>query len=310
MDKDEAVRRLIFIKYLYESGAEQSKKPAPYSSTTVLMFHDTVELFLVLVAEFLDISEKTLKDLSFTKSWSIIDPALERKGKGCLTQRLAMERLNDARNVFKHRGIMPSEDIVNSTRISVGDFLEENTKAVLAVDFREISLVDFVYFKSAQNSLKGAIGLLKENKKEEAIDKIALSFRQLLDDYIDRKRVLKHGSLFSFSDFSGFSSSEDNMDDVEWAFNEVEDALDSLEEPVRLLALGLDYRKYVRFDLITSRRISRDREKRNYVIDRLDRKIDGNPNDNDLQFCINFVIESAIILKQFDFELRPAKPKT
>ncbi|MCL5876733.1 MAG: hypothetical protein M1540_02855 [Candidatus Bathyarchaeota archaeon] len=309
MDKNEAIRRLVFIKYLYDSGVDQSKKPAPFSWLSLLIFHDTVELFLVLIAEYLDQSEKALRELSFTKYWDIIDPLLKQHRKNSLTQRISMERLNDARNAFKHRGTTPSDDTITSAKINVGNFLAENARLVLDVELSDVSLIDFVYFKGAQNSLKDAAKLMEQKRPEEAIDKIALALRQLIDDYIDRKRLLYGRSMFTFSTFSGCSISEDNLSEVESVFDEVQDALEGLEEPLRLLALGLDYRKYVKFDLLTSRSISRDKVE-GYKVRRLERKIDSELTEEDIKFCTNFVIECSIALKQFDFELKPKKPKT
>lgn len=81
MDEEEVIRRLVFIRYLYNLGVEQSKKAEPYSWTSVLTFHDAVELFLVLSAEYLGISENNLKELKFSRYWEIINPKLKEKDK-------------------------------------------------------------------------------------------------------------------------------------------------------------------------------------------------------------------------------------
>jgi len=307
MDKNEALRRLVFIKYLYDSGIEQSKKPEPFSWQSVLTFHDTVELCLVLIAEYLDQSEKALRELSFTKYWDIIDPLLKHRGKNGLTQRISMERLNDARNAFKHRGTSPSEDTINSSRTNVGNFLEENMMSVMGIDISNVSLVDFVYLESSRISLREATQLLKENKRDDAIDKISLALRLLIDDYTGRKCISMGHDIFSFSNFSGSPIIDgENSFDIESAFDEVQTALNDIEEPLRVLALGLDYRKYVRFDILTNREVFRDK-KEGYKIRRKKRIIEDEPSKEELEFCINFVIECALILKQFDFELK--KPR-
>ena len=47
----ETIRRLAFIKYFFQFAREQSKYPSPQNYISILMFHDSVELFLHLSAE-------------------------------------------------------------------------------------------------------------------------------------------------------------------------------------------------------------------------------------------------------------------
>ncbi len=54
-----ALRRLSYIRYMYQLGADQSRQPEPYSAVTILMLHDAVELFLQLAAEQLNVPTKT-----------------------------------------------------------------------------------------------------------------------------------------------------------------------------------------------------------------------------------------------------------
>lgn len=56
----DATKRLSFIKYLFNLGVEQSHKPEPLCWASVLTFHDSVELFLQLSAEYVK-STKNLK---------------------------------------------------------------------------------------------------------------------------------------------------------------------------------------------------------------------------------------------------------
>lgn len=274
----------------------------------IIEFHDTVELFLILTAEYLDIPVSSLRDIGFMKYWNLINPILQKKGKDGLTQRISMEKLNEARVAFKHHGTAPSADTIDTVKVNVGNFLEENTALVFEIQFSEISLVDMIEFKKAKSNLNEARQFLVNGKKEEAVDRIALAFHQLIDDYIDRKRDWYGRSIFDFGSFIGFSSTEELLSDVETAFDEVEDALDKLEEPTRIIALGLDYRKYVRFNILTARNILRTDE--GYEIKRIDRRLEGELTNEDIQFCIDFVIECAIILKEFDFELRPKKQRS
>lgn len=43
------VKRLALIRYLYTVGVEQSYRPEPLCSASILTFHDSIELFFTIV---------------------------------------------------------------------------------------------------------------------------------------------------------------------------------------------------------------------------------------------------------------------
>jgi hypothetical protein len=55
---DFVMKRPGFIKYLDVSAVEQSRKPNPLRSASILIFHNEIELFLQLASEYLDASQK------------------------------------------------------------------------------------------------------------------------------------------------------------------------------------------------------------------------------------------------------------
>jgi hypothetical protein len=42
------MNRLAFVRMEYQQGVEQARRPEPLSFASLLLFHDCVELFLVL----------------------------------------------------------------------------------------------------------------------------------------------------------------------------------------------------------------------------------------------------------------------
>lgn len=186
MEIDEAIKRLAFIKYLYNVGVEQARKPEPFCWVSVLTFHDAAELFLELSLEYHN-SSRRLKDIRFMQYWDELNPLLKKKGKNELTQRISMERLNEARVAFKHHGTPPSKVAIDDFRASVTSFLEGNTPIVFDVNFADVALVELVKYEATKNCLKEAEELLKQSKKEDSLDKIALAFTELIDDYESKK---------------------------------------------------------------------------------------------------------------------------
>jgi len=59
LDKSTIIKRLAFIKYLYKLAVDQSRRPEPLCSASILTFHDAVELFLQLASEHLDVGKTT-----------------------------------------------------------------------------------------------------------------------------------------------------------------------------------------------------------------------------------------------------------
>ena len=291
---------------------EQSRKTEPFVWTSVLTFHDAVELYLELVAEHLDVS-KRLKELTFMQYWDVLNPALTRKGKRELTQKIAMDKLNEARVSFKHHGIPPSKSTIEDIRSYVTNFLEENTPNIFDIEFSNISLIELIKCQVAKNTLREAQRLLREDKIEEVLDNTAIAFAQLIDDYENRKKDEFGRSPFFFGKSMAFLSSfhmgiphRDKLADF---VDHVKESIEAIQESVKVLSLGLDYRRYARFHLLTPivLRLWAGEGKMNYNLSRISRII---PAKEDAQYCIDFVIESAVELQEFDFEVRRKKDAT
>ena len=309
METDEAVRRLAFIKYLYNIGIEQSRKAEPLCWASILTFHDTIELFLELASEYLGVT-KRLKDIKFMQYWSLINPILKERGKDGLTQKISIDRLNGARVAFKHHGTPPSKSAIEGFRTNTTSFFEENTPTVFNIKFSDVSLIELVKCQATKNNLKVAKILLKEDRIEDSLDKIALAFAQLIDDYESRKRDEFGRSPFFFGKSMTFLSSffmeiRGRLGDF---VDRVKESIEAIQDSVKILSLGLDYRRYAKFRLLTP--IVLKMSDGGYQIQRIERGSKGIPSKEDVQFCIDFVIESAIVLREFDFEVKPEKRRT
>lgn len=141
-------KRLAFIRYLHTIAVEQSKKPEPLSCTSILMLHDSIELFLQLSYEHLNGGKA---DPKFLEYWDIINSKLNGKA---ITQKESIRRLNDARVSLKHHGNLPSKLDIEGFRASALNFFEDNTPIIFGVSFKEISLVELVQCVESKDSLK------------------------------------------------------------------------------------------------------------------------------------------------------------
>ena len=300
LDKN-VVKRLAFIKYFYKVAVEQSQRPEPLCSASILTFHDAIEFFLQLASEYLDVGKK---QPLFMEYWKILASKLP---KGMPTQKESIRRLNRARVALKHHGTSPSKLDIEAFRASATNFFEENTAAIFDIKFSEISLIELVQCEGTKNNLKESEQLLEENKIEESLDKVAISFTQLIDNYESRKRGHFGRSPFFFGESLTFLSSfhmgidRSQVGKLADFVDKIKESVEALQVAVKILSLGVDYRRYVKFRLLTPH-IDRALAG-NYLISRGNWGEKGVPSVEDVQFCIDFVIESAVILQEFDFNV-------
>jgi len=292
------IKRLGFIKYVYTNAIELSYMPAPMSSASILTFHDVIEQFLILTYEKLGGSENT-KKFSFMSYWEKIKnlPA----GKD-ITLKGSVKRLKDARVNLKHDGHLINEIDIEAHRATTTNFFEENTPIVFGIKFSEISLIDLISCDDAKHSLNNAQIQLEDGELENSLDFAALGFFQLIDDYEKRKTNKFGRSPFFFGEsmtlLTGNRIVGSDFSDIRDFIDKTNKSIESIRETLKILSLGIDYRKYIKFRLLTPRIDIRMGPPR---IQRIDR--DFSLKIEYVQFCIDFVIESAIILQEFDFDI-------
>lgn len=291
------IRRLAFIKYLYQTSISQSQLAPPLSCASILTMHDAVELFLQLASEHLNAGRKELK---FMEYWDILSTKLGRE----LEQRESMRRLNNSRVNLKHSGILPSQLDIESFRGSVTSFLNDNSPLVFGVSIGEVSLVEFVNPESSRIKLKEAEDHLKKGDSLLALNKIALAFEEMIGDYNTRKGDDLYNTPFYFGpDLSSLSASR--MGIGSGAFRDfvsaIRESLETMQVAIRILALGLDYRKYSRFRQLTPEVAAIPL--RGYLVIGPRFGQDNKPSIDDARFCMDFVVESAIALAEFDYTL-------
>lgn len=291
------LQRLSFIKYLFSTGFYQSYQPEPLYGLAVLSFHDSVELFLQLSLEKLDINKTSQ---SFMDYWDIIDKNL--KGKK-LSQKESTKKLNRARVDLKHHGIIPSKLDIESFRATTYAFFNENCPVIFHINFDNISLIDIIKFKRPRGLLKQAKSNFEKGLIDECIQSLALSFEYLILDYEESKKDRFHGSPFFFGESIkslSISSTIPSLGDLKIKdfFDRITKSIEAIQKATKILSFGIDYKKYIKFRSIAPTvRFS----------------IAGTPifsthkeialSKEDLDFCINFIVESSLKLQDFDFEL-------
>jgi hypothetical protein len=303
------MQRLAFIRYLYNVAAEQSRQPEPLAAASVLGFHDSVELFLQLACEHLGVPTKDRTH--FMEYFDILAGNPPPSG---LSQKASMLRLNKARVGLKHQGIMPAMAEVEGFRASTTTFFEENAPLVFAIQFGDVSMSNLVTCVGARTDLDEATRLMQEGNALGALDKIALAFTRLVDEYTGpdwfRSTPLLRFSAFSQYEFAlpllfGAPPRGEGQQDpaVRDFIDKAKRSFQAIDQALIILALGLDYPRYVRFRALTPS-VSQPlfSPEATYTVG--PRHSTVPPSPGDCRFCYEFVIASALRVQQLDSVLR------
>jgi hypothetical protein len=321
------VRRLAFIRFLYRQGLEQAKRPQPLAATALLCFHDAVEMFLLLAAEHL-LGVAVPKNTAFEGYWDLI----AAKANVELPGRAPMRRMNKSRVSFKHHGYIPSADTLEEARSGVSTFLTNATRLVFGTDLTSLDMIDLVTQQPALTYLRDAEAQARQGDFVMAVFKLSPALNTLLSDYEQRKRTAQGTSAYDLGPIPGdpfrygytflstkrqppvrpetncvIDTAEENDkgsqltvpnarlgEDVE----DIKAGMAEIRRVVEVLALGLDYRRYVRFTMLIP--------PASYS-EAAGLKPDPVPGlrmgDDEYQFCKQFVIEAALHLAEMDFDL-------
>lgn len=306
------VKRLAFIRFLHEQGVEQSHRPEPLAATALLSFHDAVESFLLLAAEHLSVNISN--KITFDGYWGEIGAKLPAGVS--LPARGAMRRLNNLRVNLKHHGSFPSGADLQQTRADVATFLLDASLLIFDVDFTSLDMIDLVTQSATAQKLRHADAAARSDDHIEALALLWEAFDELLRDYAARKRghsrgpydfgaKLWHGAPTTVRNALRLGNRDSDTAALVSSVIETGKNVDALtqtiramQEGMRVLAVGLDYRRYARFSML---------------VPKVDLMMDGSRHvspfpglqvgEQEYAFCRNFVIESALHLASMDFDL-------
>ncbi len=288
LNQDVIIQRLSHIKQLYQIGCEQSKQFESIAVFSILSFHDSIEMFLKLLAEHKDINSRQFNFLDY---WDKIPD---------LTLKESMRNLNARRVNLKHKGLLPAKSEIDISRVNAIDFYEQNTFNQFGINFSEISLINLVAYSEVRKFLKLSEDFLAKNEIEDCLANVAIAFDELLSTYEKSKSQYFGRSPFFFGQDLTFNDSYSmNLSDRQLSefVDKVKESIESIQKAVKITSFGIDYKKYVKFKMLTPS---------------VQRAINGavhlnfwrskKTNKENCQFCIDFVIYSALTLQEFDFD--------
>jgi hypothetical protein len=285
-------KRLAFLRMVYEQGMQQSRLPAPLNATALLSFHDSVELFLVLVGDHLraQLDRKT----NFLDYWD----RLKKAPNGVqLSLHTGMRRLNDHRNGLKHAGNMPTPDVLDQARADVTAFFDDNVPRVFGgLSFDSIDMSDVIPQDEVRAEAKEASKHASDGSLALAMMSLSYAYTVLMQNRAVRDfgPPLRKESFFTRNLESAFRRFGDSRTERLGArLGNVSEAVVEMQDAMRIMALGLDVHQYRRFwDLLPGIRYY-DKEKDAEVAMRAAER--GQVADREeFEFCRQFLVSAAL----------------
>ena len=293
MKKEVIIKRLTRIKYLYTIGIEQSMQVEAFAGFSILAFHDAAEMFLVLAAEK---KNKKIQE-HFMDYWGIIKE---------LTQNESMRTLNSIRNSIKHKGTFPEKSEIERMRYTISEFFKENTPIIFGLDFDKISLSDLIEYPLIKEHVSKAEEDLKQNRIYECLVSIREGFELLLSAYESNKCQLTDSILnVGVRVGTGYQKLASSGTAGRRWFEQVTKTSNEIRKMLKVTALGIDYKKYVLFDFITPKIILTCGPMGTKYVAEPQKHFEETKSvkTKDCQFCIDFVVDSALKLQEFDFNI-------
>ncbi|QXP78808.1 MULTISPECIES: hypothetical protein [Winogradskyella] len=295
LNKDILYKRLSHIKQLFNIGIGQSSQHENIAVFSILAFHDSIEMFLKLLAEHKGINASKF---SFLDYWGKIPD---------LTLKESMRNLNARRVNIKHKGLLPAKSEIEISKVNAIDFFNQNTIKQFDIEFTDVSLIELIGYKKVKEYLNKSQTALNTGNTAHSIENCAYAFEELLHTYEKNKSVWGDSPFSVGADMTFMSSfsmgvSRDGNDNgigkLAEFIDKVKDSIEGLQRAVKITSFGIDYKEYVKFNILTPT-VTR------FIGGNVDCQIRGErkwTNEN-CQYCIDFVVKSALNLQEFDFDI-------
>lgn len=178
MTKEIVLRRLSIIKHLHKLGDQQSQLPETIAYSSVLSFHDSIDLFNQLAAEYQGKTDSDKKIVTGSKRTNLfmmeyfdLIPILDLKP--------SVKKINDRRNSLKHNGQIPAKIDIDESRVIANLFFEQNTPRIFGIDYNEVSLVQLISNQKVKDFLSESEKHLLQGETIKCVKEVAKAFWEL-----------------------------------------------------------------------------------------------------------------------------------
>ena len=302
-----SMEKLAYAKFLYDQGLSNSTKAYPFSTIALLNYHDAVEFFIAIVMDVYEIQKDERIMFSIQKI----------KGRGVeVVDDLGIRKLNKLRGSLKHAAVIPSSIELKEVTMYVSNFLHNNCINLLKVDFDQISIAQLVDNEEIRSHLIQALESYDNAEIDEARFELSNAFWKTVNMYKDISKDIypmpfdfgsKHmdSAFFMGIDRNPYSYNYESLNrefsEIYKRFQKVgefvdaaRESVEAMRDAVEILSLGIDYRKFIIFSqsIPKAQKVMSGK----YQVTIGERLSKRNFSEDDLQFCLSFVVECYFLL--------------
>jgi hypothetical protein len=166
------IRRAVYAKYLLRRATELLGHRTLLSNAEALLaLHDGAEMLMRVVGDQLRVKPF----YAFMEFWPRVKDVIGAEPP----HRAAMDRLNDTRNSFKHKGIPPDRSVVTGFVTLVDEFLTEISTQHLQVDSFKLSMALLISNDKARACVEESERLFYSGSRRDAMNQLAFAFDEL-----------------------------------------------------------------------------------------------------------------------------------
>ncbi|MFE6907087.1 hypothetical protein [Streptomyces erythrochromogenes] len=293
---EQSVRRLAYIRMLYEQGVAQAKQPMPMGASSLLSLHDSVEMFLVLTSDVLN--EQVDRNTNFTDYW--------KKIKGVQLSGLhGMRRLNDARNGLKHAGAMPPLEVVQQALSDTFAFFDDNVPRVFSAPLWSVDTSHVIPQPRTRDFVRRATQQFENGDGGPALALLQCGLQEVLGygrwpygTLMTRISAPRFGISKLAQAFRGaFGRSHNNeVSDAARELERLEQSVDALQDGLLWIAMGGNLHHYARFQSLVPQfhfRVGSDEASMQTLLTHPSVTA-CTPTREEFEFCRQFVVTTAL----------------
>lgn len=288
----DTLRRLALIRIFLNAAQETALQPRPFNVDSLNRLHDTAEMFLALAVEV----HHGKIPREFLGYWDELEKVLGRRP----AFQAAMQRMSKARVNLKHYGIEPAgEEIVRSVD-AVRGFVTLEAVNLFGVELEQVSLAQLMLSDEGRECVESAESNWASSQHAEAFADLREAFDITLGDYEKDKPgrypfdsvfdIVKRIPSLPLSERRQQSHTQSRRDEA------IEAAIEALDWNLKLVGLGIDLRKYGRFNALTPTVSYMMNGGRSFSV-----REGWARGQDDFEFCRDFVVTTALHLDEYSF---------
>jgi hypothetical protein len=290
-------KKLVLVRQLYQSAVMQEiSHNSPVSRImAVIGFDLCVETVLKVVISSLDTKDQPEK--IFEAVIQQANDKLQKNGLPLIPDEANIRHVHSTRNDAQHKAKYPTESDVVDCKIYVRDFLEKLLNQTWGIGLEEINIIDLVQNQIAKAYLSKSEEALNHGDYEHAVRQ-ANTGLAWATWHIQKRLFGRRANLSEDLDFRDYEDIVDEglADAINNAFepvrNEIAHKLNSIEEALLSVSVGMNYTQFVKLKMILPGDVVGFSENGGAIYQQylFKKKI----TEDDAKFALNYCIDAVI----------------